>query len=92
MFNADGMDQILRDMSAERGGGTAYNKARNTEKYAQYNKQRDQAWEKFSGSLTEEQRKAFIEYDEAESLREGLIQHYIYLQGLKDGITLANAV
>lgn len=47
---------------------------------------------KFFNSLTEEQKKAFNAYTEVNTVMEGLYQHYLYLQGLKDGIALVNAV
>lgn len=89
MLKDDSMEQVLRDMSLERINA-AYSKAKVTEEFAKAAEEEEKALEGLN--LNPEQKQAYFKYEEALNSRESFVEHYIYLQGLRDGMTLSHVV
>lgn len=92
MFEDDGMEHFLVSMVTARGDELAFQKAQANGEYSQHKAEKNNAWDRLSGGFTDEQRKAYIDFEAAEAAVEEIIQRYFYLQGLRDGIALSHVV
>ena len=88
MFIEDSTEQFLMDMSSNRGDSLAMEKAGTDERYIKLAREKQETLERFSKDFTDEQKKLFLEFEEADAAVLGMAYHYVYMQGLKDGITL----